>query len=161
MFQETTGNLIEGPGEARNRRVTSGPEIVFVGASTAGWNAAGPLPSGEGRTLGAVSPDRVDMRRRDSGSPDRMMNPPRVDAALHEMNDRLVDFVCIRDTHQRELASGIVSLRSGALMLCPCGETVGHVWRAAVGSPRPDDRILAQTITSRGHLAQLPLRANN
>ncbi|HEY8866049.1 MAG TPA: hypothetical protein VIM22_03890 [Solirubrobacteraceae bacterium] len=101
------------------------------------------------------------MRRRDRSSPDRAMDPPPGDAALHGMDGRLVDFVCIRDTHQRELASGIVSLRSGALMLCPCGETVGHVWRAAVGSPRPDDRILAQTIASRGHLAQLPLRADN
>ena len=77
------------------------------------------------------------------------------------MTDRLVDFVCIRLTHRCDDAAALVSLRAGALMWCPSGETVGHVWRAAVGAPRPDDRVLAQAIAARGHLAALPLRADN
>lgn len=77
------------------------------------------------------------------------------------MNDRLVDFVCVRPTHRRDDHAALVSLRAGALMWCPSGETLGHVWRAAVGAPRPDDRMLARAIASRGHLAALPLRADN
>ena len=47
--------------------------------------------------------------------------------------DRLVDFVCVRETHQLQPTTPVVSLQSGALMLCPGGEVLGHVWRAAPG----------------------------
>ncbi len=77
------------------------------------------------------------------------------------MNDRLVDFVCVRSTHQREGMSPVVTMHAGALLACPCGETVGHVWRAAVGAPRLDDRVLARFIASQGHLAALLIRPVN
>lgn len=75
-------------------------------------------------------------------------------------NDRLVDFVCVRGTHQAQPSSPVVSVQSGALMLCPRGETLGHVWRAAVGAPFIDDRAIPQTIAGPGRIARLPLRAN-
>lgn len=75
-------------------------------------------------------------------------------------DERLLDFVCIRETHQTEPSSAIVSVQSGALMLCPSGETVGHVWRAATGAPFIDDRTLARTIATRGRVVRLPLRPN-
>ena len=78
-----------------------------------------------------------------------------------EHSDRLVDFLCVRATHQRSDHDGVVSTQAGALLLCPSGETLGHVWRAAVGSPCPDDRRLARTIARRGHFAQVPVSARN
>ena len=42
-------------------------------------------------------------------------------------DDRLLDFVCVRETHQSEPCAPLVSVDSGALMLCPRGETLGHV----------------------------------
>lgn len=74
--------------------------------------------------------------------------------------DRLVDFVCIRETHQTEPAAPLVSVHSGALMLCPRGETLGHVWRAAAGAPFTDDRAIARATAARGRAARLPLRNN-
>jgi len=78
-----------------------------------------------------------------------------------EHADRLVDFLCVRETHQRSGADGVVSEQSGALLLCPSGETLGHVWRGAVASPSPDDRRIRGVIAARGHLAAVPvLRVN-
>jgi hypothetical protein len=77
------------------------------------------------------------------------------------VNDRLVDFVCIRSTHRCEDGAALVSLHGGAMLWCPSGETVGHVWRAALGAPRPDERAVARAIAGRSHLAALPLRADN
>jgi len=75
-------------------------------------------------------------------------------------NDRLVDFVCVREAHQAQPSSPVVSVQSGALMLCPRGETLGHVWRAAAGAPFIDDRAIARTIAGPGRIGRLPLRAN-
>jgi hypothetical protein len=74
--------------------------------------------------------------------------------------DRLVDFVCVRETHQHQPSAPLVSMDQGALMLCPRGETVGHVWRAAAGAPFADDRTIANATLGRGRVARLPLRAN-
>ncbi|HEY8732606.1 MAG TPA: hypothetical protein VIN69_11620 [Candidatus Limnocylindria bacterium] len=74
--------------------------------------------------------------------------------------DRLLDFVCVRETHQSQLGSQVVSVHSGALMLCPRGETVGHVWRAAAGAPFIDDQAIARAIATRGRVVRLPLRPN-
>ena len=73
--------------------------------------------------------------------------------------DRLVDFLCVRETHWSEPSSPIVSDHSGALMLCPGGEALGHVWRAVTGAPFVDDRTVAQPTGGRS-IAKLPLRAN-
>jgi hypothetical protein len=73
-------------------------------------------------------------------------------------DDRLLDFVCVRETHQTVPSSAFVSVHSGALMLCPRGETIGHVWQAASGAPFPDDRAIARAIASRGRVVRLPLR---
>ena len=78
-----------------------------------------------------------------------------------ERTDRLVDFLCVRETHQQHDRDAVVSAKAGALLLCPSGETLGHVWRGAVGAPCPDDRRLARAIARRGHLAQVPIPANN
>lgn len=75
-------------------------------------------------------------------------------------DDRLLDFVCIRETHQIEPSSAFVSVHSGAFMLCPSGETVGHVWRAASGAPFLDDRRVARSVATRGRVVRLPLRPN-
>ncbi|HEV2249835.1 MAG TPA: hypothetical protein VGT60_04935 [Candidatus Limnocylindria bacterium] len=75
-------------------------------------------------------------------------------------DDRLLDFVCIRETHQVDPRSAFVSVQSGALMLCPSGETVGHVWRAAAGAPFIDDRAVARLVATRGRVVRLPLRIN-
>jgi hypothetical protein len=75
-------------------------------------------------------------------------------------NDRLVDFVCVRETHQREPGAPTVSIHSGALMLCPRGETLGHVWRAAAGAAFIDDRAVARAVAGRGRAVRLPLRPN-
>jgi hypothetical protein len=75
-------------------------------------------------------------------------------------NDRLVDFVCVRETHQSDPSAPIVSVHSGALMLCPSGETLGHVWRAAAGAPFLDDRAIARAVATRGRVVRLPLRPN-
>ncbi|HUQ16896.1 MAG TPA: hypothetical protein VM070_03830 [Candidatus Saccharimonadales bacterium] len=78
-----------------------------------------------------------------------------------EHPDRLVDFFCVRATHQRTGTDVVVLVQEGALLLCPSGETLGHVWRGAVGSPSPDDRRLRGVIAARGHLAAVPvLRVN-
>jgi len=74
--------------------------------------------------------------------------------------DRLVDFVCMRETHWSEPSSPVVSVHSGALMLCPRGETLGHVWRAAAGAPFADDRVVAQATADGRSIAKLPLRTN-
>ena len=77
------------------------------------------------------------------------------------MNDeRLVDFLCVRETHQSQPSSPIVSIHSGALMFCPRGETVGHVWRAAANAPFIDDNAIARTVVGRGGRVRLPLRVN-
>jgi hypothetical protein len=73
--------------------------------------------------------------------------------------DRLLDFVCVRETHQSP-SLAVVSVHSGALMLCPSGETVGHVWRAAAGAPFIDDRTISQAVVTRGRVVRLPLRPN-
>ena len=78
-----------------------------------------------------------------------------------EYADRLVDFLCVRETHQGCDNDGVVSSQAGALLMCPSGEALGHVWRAAIGAPCPDDRRLARTIARRGHLAQVPVPAIN
>ena len=78
-----------------------------------------------------------------------------------ERTDRLVDFLCVRETHQWNDGDAVVSPRAGALLLCPSGETLGHVWRAAVGAPCPDDRRLAREIARRGHLGWVPVPVNN
>ncbi|GAC1460501.1 MAG: hypothetical protein NVS1B1_05640 [Candidatus Limnocylindrales bacterium] len=78
-----------------------------------------------------------------------------------EHPDRLVDFLCVRATHQRTGSDPVVSLQSGALLLCPSGETLGHVWRGAVGSPSPDDRRLRGVIAARGHVAAVPVHRVN
>ena len=78
-----------------------------------------------------------------------------------EHTDRLVDFLCVRETHQRLDNAGIVSRQSGALLLCPSGETLGHVWRAAVSAPSPDDRLVRRAIGRRAHLAAVPIAALN
>ena len=78
-----------------------------------------------------------------------------------EHADRLVDFLCVRETHQRSDADAVVSSQAGALLLCPSGEILGHVWRAAVGAPCPDDRRLAAAIAARGHLGSVPVSALN
>ena len=75
-------------------------------------------------------------------------------------DDRLLDFVCIRETHQSEPAAPLVSVDSGALMLCPSGETVGHIWRAAAASPFIDDRAAARGLATRGRVIRVPLRPN-
>jgi hypothetical protein len=75
-------------------------------------------------------------------------------------DDRLLDFVCVRETHQIEPSSPVVSIQSGALMLCPRGETIGHVWRAASGAPFLDDRAIARAVATRGRTVRLPLRPN-
>lgn len=74
--------------------------------------------------------------------------------------DQLVDFVCVRETHQVEPAQPIVSVHSGAMMLCPRGETLGHVWRAAAGAPFVDDRAIPRSTAGRRRSAAVPLRAN-
>jgi hypothetical protein len=77
------------------------------------------------------------------------------------MNDgRLLDFVCIRETHQTDPSSAIVSVDSGALMLCPRGETLGHVWRAAAAAPFIDERAIARMVATRGRVVRLALRPN-
>lgn len=73
--------------------------------------------------------------------------------------DRLVDFVCVRATHQAEPTAPVVSVDSGALMLCPRGETLGHVWRAAAGAPFVDDRT-ARSGPLAGRSTRVPLRPN-
>ena len=75
-------------------------------------------------------------------------------------DDRLLDFGCVRETHQSDPSSPIVSVQSGALMLCPSGETVGHVWRAAAGAPLIDDRAIVRAVATRGRVVRLPLRPN-
>lgn len=75
-------------------------------------------------------------------------------------DDRLLDFVCVRETHQTQPSSPVVSVHSGALMLCPRGETIGHVWRAAAGAPFMDDRTIARAVATRGRVVRLPLRPN-
>jgi len=75
-------------------------------------------------------------------------------------DDRLLDFVCIRETHQSEPTTPLVSVDSGALMLCPRGETVGHIWRAAAGAPFIDDRSATQGLATRGRVIRVPLRPN-
>jgi hypothetical protein len=74
--------------------------------------------------------------------------------------DRLLDFVCVRETHQSDPSYPVVSVHSGALMLCPSGETIGHVWRAAAGAPFVDDRAIARAVATRGRVVRLPLRPN-
>lgn len=74
--------------------------------------------------------------------------------------DRLVDFVCVRETHRQHAGAPVVALHSGALMLCPSGETLGHVWRAAAGSPFIDDRSIARAVASRGRAVPVELRLN-
>jgi hypothetical protein len=73
-------------------------------------------------------------------------------------DDRLVDFVCVRETHQHQPSAPVVSVHSGALMLCPRGESLGHVWRAATGAPFADDRWIAGVTAGRAGL--VPLRLN-
>lgn len=75
-------------------------------------------------------------------------------------DDRLVDFVCMRETHWTGPSSPVVSVHSGALMLCPRGETLGHVWRAAAGAPFVDDRTIADATAAGRSIANLPLRVN-
>jgi hypothetical protein len=75
-------------------------------------------------------------------------------------DDRLLDFVCIRETHQSEPTAPLVSVDSGALMLCPSGETVGHIWRAAASAPFIDDRSAARGLATRGRVVRVPLRPN-
>ena len=75
-------------------------------------------------------------------------------------NGRLVDFICVRETHQTDPTNAFVSVDSGALMLCPRGETIGHVWRAAAGAPFLDDRNNARSVATRGRVVRLPLRPN-
>jgi hypothetical protein len=74
--------------------------------------------------------------------------------------DRLLDFVCVREAHQQQPGAPVVSALSGALMLCPRGETFGHDWRAAAGAPFIDDRSIARAILSRGRVVRLQLRPN-
>jgi hypothetical protein len=74
--------------------------------------------------------------------------------------DRLVDFVCVRATHQAEPANPVVSMHGGVFMLCPRGETLGHVWRASAGAPFVDDRRIARATVTRGRAAPVPLRTN-
>jgi hypothetical protein len=107
------------------------------------------------------SPEQVDIERLRRGSPDRRRRAIRRPAGLPPMNDdRLLDFVCIRETHQSEPAAPLVSVDSGALMLCPSGETVGHIWRAAAGAPFIDDRAAARGLATRGRVVRVPLRPN-
>jgi len=75
-------------------------------------------------------------------------------------DDRLLDFVCVRETHQSEPSAPLISVHSGALMLCPSGETVGHIWRAAAGAPFIDDRTVAPGLATRGRVIRIPLRPN-
>jgi len=74
--------------------------------------------------------------------------------------DRLLDFVCVRETHQSEPSAPLISVDSGALMLCPSGETVGHIWRAAAGAPFIDDRTVTPGLATRGRVIRVPLRLN-
>ena len=74
--------------------------------------------------------------------------------------DRLVDFLCVRETHWSEPSSPVVSVHSGALMLCPRGETLGHVWRAATGAPFADERMVADATAAGRSISKLPLRTN-
>lgn len=74
--------------------------------------------------------------------------------------DRLVDFVCVRETHQAQPTAPVVSIHSGALMLCPRGETLGHVWRAAAGAPFADDRTSARLARPSSRSSRVPLRPN-
>ena len=60
------------------------------------------------------------------------------------MDERLVDLVCVRETHQSHAQNLVVSMQSGLLLLCPRGETLGHVWKAKPGSAMPDDRRLSR-----------------
>jgi hypothetical protein len=107
------------------------------------------------------SPEQVDLLPARRGSPDRRRRRVRRPAELHRMNDdRLLDFVCIRETHQSEPTAPLVSVDSGALMLCPSGETVGHIWRAAAGAPFIDDRTATRTFATRGRVVRVPLRPN-
>ena len=107
------------------------------------------------------SPEQVDIVPRRRGSPDRRRCDRRRPAELPRMNDdRLLDFVCIRETHQSEPTMPLVSVDSGALMLCPSGETVGHIWRAAAGAPFIDDRTAAKGLATRGRVIRVPLRPN-
>lgn len=107
------------------------------------------------------SPEQVDIVPLRCGSPDRRRRRPRRPAELRRMNDdRLLDFVCIRETHQSQPTAPLVSVDSGALMLCPSGETVGHIWRAAAGAPFIDDRTAAQGLATRGRVIRVPLRPN-
>ena len=75
-------------------------------------------------------------------------------------DDRLLDFVCVRETHQSEPSAPFVSVDSGALMLCPMGETVGHIWRAAASAPFIDDRTAAPELATRGRVIRVQLRPN-
>ena len=94
-------------------------------------------------------------------SPDRSRCRGCRGAALRVMNDgRLLDFVCIRETHQTDPSSAVVSVDSGALMLCPRGETLGHVWRAAAAAPFIDERAIARMVATRGRVVRLALRPN-
>ncbi|HEX9269217.1 MAG TPA: hypothetical protein VF998_05180 [Candidatus Limnocylindria bacterium] len=61
------------------------------------------------------------------------------------MDEPLVDFICGRETHQRHDQPAVISMRGGALALCPSGETVGHVWRAAWAMRTDDWRLLRET----------------
>ena len=76
------------------------------------------------------------------------------------MNDPLVDFVCVRDTHQFQPSAPVISVQSGALMLCPRGESLGHVWRAAATGPLTDDRSIIRDTAARGRLARLSIRTD-
>ena len=107
------------------------------------------------------SPEQVDIWWSRRGSPDRRRRGVSHPAGLPPMNDdRLLDFVCIRETHQSEPTAPLVSVDSGALMLCPSGETVGHIWRAAAGAPFIDDRAAARGLATRGRVVRIPLRPN-
>ena len=114
------------------------------------------------RTAGlGQSPEQVDIVPTRRGSPDRRRRCVRCPAGLPPMNDdRLLDFVCIRETHQSGPSAPLVSVDSGALMLCPSGETVGHIWRAAAGAPFIDDRAAARGLATRGRVVRVPLRLN-
>lgn len=74
--------------------------------------------------------------------------------------DRLVDFVCVRETHQAQPTAPVVSIHSGALMLCPRGETLGHVWRAAAGAAFTDDRPSGRIARPSARSPRVPLRPN-